>query len=266
MSIDRLVALGARDDWLAIVAKWPALRNALRPGGGNALSGMPPGGGNSAVPIDLHVSDLMHEITESARFYGRILHDEAPPMHGCSDACYQESPPIPVEECPDRQDAITTSFMPGLLVDVAARYGHFTEAEDEMVAIAFCDDASDYRDRVRKTLERPAAPTYVGPCQADNCAGELKVREGRDAGTCPECGAPFTLAEQREWLTGELENRLMTMSEIVSALVVLGVETPVGTVKSWISRGNLGPAIEGERLYRLADAKVLAEARGKVGA
>ena len=265
MSIDRVVALGARDDWLWLVAQWPELRNRLHPGGGNALTGMPGTGGESALPIDIHVSDLLEEITQSARFYGRVLWDEVVPLHGCNDACYADG--IPVEECPDIQRPITTSFMPGLLVDVATRYGHFTEGDEE-IGLAFCDDASDYRERVRKTLERPAPATYVGPCQhkgedGAGCEGELYVRDGKTAGTCRVCGTPFTLAEQMEWLAVELEERLMTMSEIVSALVVLGVETPVGTVKSWISRKRLLPVDEGDdvRLYRLADAKVLADSR-----
>lgn len=236
MTIDRVVALGARDDWLFLVAKWPELRNRLRPGGGNALSGMPSGGGDATLPIDVHVSDLLEEITQSARFYANVL----------------------INETADHP--ITTSHMPRLLTQVAVRYGHFTEAEDEQIGLAFCDDASDYREKVRKTLERPAPPTYVGPCQHKGddeagCTGELYLREGRDAGTCRVCGEPFTLAEQREFLNRELDSRLMTASEIVRALKILGHDVKPGTVRSWISRGHLNEVTDG--LYLIRDAQEL---------
>lgn len=262
MSIDPATAMAARNDWIAIVNRWPALLAALRPGGGNALSGMPGGGGESAVPIDVHVSDLLEEITQSARFYGRVLLDEVVPLHGCNDACYADG--VPADECPDIQRPVTTSHMPGLLSDVASRYGHFTEGDEE-IGLAFCDDASDYRERVRKTLERPAPPTYVGPCQhkgedGAGCEGELYLREGRDAGTCKVCGTPFTHVEQREFIDRELQDRLMTPTEIVRALKIIGHEVKPGTVYKWVQRGRLVEAQDG--LYRLADAKVLMETKG----
>jgi hypothetical protein len=201
--IDNLVALGARDDWLWIVSKWPALRAALRPGGGNALSGMPPGGGESGVPIDLDVSDLMREIEDSSRFYAKVLWDEAPRAHGCNDACYLETPPIPVEECPDRA----------------------------------------------------------------GCEGELYLGAGKTAGKCRVCETPFTHVEQMVFIEAELQARLMTQSEIISALVVLGSPVPEGTVKSWIARKRLLPVDEHDekRLYRLVEAKALAETRSTQG-
>lgn len=240
MSLDRLVALAARDDLLWIAAHWSDLSARLRPGGGNALTGVAVATSDDGhAPIDVHVSDLMYEIEENvARFYARILADET-------------------DWTP------TTSAMPGLLREVAARYGHFTE-DDDCMALAFCDDASDYRDKVRKTLERPAPPTYVGPCQTDNCDGELYVREGRDAGTCRTCHQPFTLAEQRAFLDREMEARLMTQAEIPRALNILGVKVAPGTVRKWVERERLLPAIPGERLYRLADARSLASASRRV--
>ncbi len=235
MSIDAQTALNAREDLLWIASQWPALTARLRP---TRQSGndTPVKTSDRPAPIDLHISDLMHEIEENvARFYGRVLLDET-------------------DDWTPR-----TSSMPGLLIDVAHRYGHFTE--DDELALAFCDDANDYRHKVMRALERPAPPRYIGPCQGKGedgagCAGELYVREGRDAGRCPECGEAFTVAEQRDWLEAELADRLMTASEIVSALHVLDIRTPIGTVKSWISRKRLHPAADG--LYRLSEARQLA--------
>ena len=263
MSTDRLVALGARDDLLWICAHWPELRNALRPGGGNALNGMPSGGGNTASPIDVHVSDLMREITNTARFYGQILLEEVPPLHGCNDACYLEEPKLTAEECPNRQDPITTSHMPGMLEDIAHRYGHFTE--NDIDSLAFTDWAHETRNDVHKTLTQPTPATYVGPCRTEGCTESLYVGADREGGVCKACGIAFTLIDQRTWLADEFKSRLMTMSEIISALfVILGEPIPEGTVKSWISRDKLKPVGEHEpKLYRIEDAQTLAERRRK---
>lgn len=234
MTVDNFTALQARDDLLWIVDHWADLRARLRPGGGNALNGMPTGT-NDPAPIDLHVSDLLAEIEwRIARHYANALIDET-----------------------DDQP-ITTSHMPTLLAQVARRYGHFT-AGDQRTAHAFCDDAADYRERVRRVLERPAPPTYVGPCQTNNCDGELYVREHHTAGTCHECGTPFTLTEQRAWLADQLEARLMTAAELPRALKILGIDVKPGTIRKWIERGRLTPAVDGDDLYHLADAKRLAE-------
>lgn len=263
--IDPNEGLKARNDLLWIVDHWTRLRAALVGSGGNALTGMPgaaSAGGQSV--IDLGVSDLMAEIEDNvARHYGHILIDEAPLMHGCDNECYRTSPVTPVEKCPQVFKSITTSSMPRLLREVAERYGHFTT--DERLALAFCDDAHDYRERVRKVLERPAAPMYVGPCQHKGedeagCVGELYVREGRTEGRCRECGTPFTLAGQRAWLDAQMEDRLMTPTEIGRALKILGHEVKPGTVYKWVQRGRLSEVTDG--LYRLAEARALIEKGG----
>jgi hypothetical protein len=278
--VDAQTALNARDDLIWITTHWADLRARLHGGGGNALTGLPGGSAENPLPIDVHVSDLMREIEDQARFYAAVLLDEVPPEHGCDGRCVdgwiataaeatktgQAVPPAPnTQDCPDRRDPITTSAMPALLGQVAARYGHFTA--DEREALDFCDEAHDFRERVRKTLERPAPPTYVGPCpelgtDGNGCAGELYLREGRAGGTCRECGTEFTEDEQREWVAGEMQDRLMTATEIGSALVVLGFPAPASTVRSWIGRERLKPVGPGEpRLYRLAEALGLAKAR-----
>lgn len=230
---DTISGLNARDDLLWIVAQWGSLRAHLRPGGGNAL-GVTVQTSDRPSPINVHIADLMRDVEENvARFYGKILMDET-------------------------EWAPKTSAMPALLSEVAIRYGHFTT--DPETAAGFCDDAHDYRQRVTKALEQPVAPTYIGPCRTDNCDGELYLRDDRDAGVCRECGQPFTLAEQRQFLKVAMEDRLMTQAELPRALKVLGLEVKPGTVRKWVERERLIEVIDG--LYRLADAKVLAE-KGK---
>jgi hypothetical protein len=243
--ISNLEALEARDSLLYVVAQWPALQARLRTGGGNGLNGMPRGKTEPLV-IDVYVSDLMREIEDKvARFYGQILMDET------------EWQP-------------TTSAMPGLLAEVAHRYGHFTSEDDEM-ALGFCDDANEYRHRVRTALERPAPPTYVGPCASKGedgtgCVGELYVGEHQTGGICRECGTEFTLATQRDFLRAELSTRLMTQTEILRGLKTIDRDRAPSTVSGWVKTGKLEPIEEG--LYRFEDAMRLADltTRGKVAA
>jgi len=220
---------------------------------------MPGAGGESVIPIDVHVSDLLEEITQSARFYGRVLLDEVVPLHGCNDACYADG--VPVEECPDIQRPVTTSFMPGLLVDVATRYGHFTEGDEE-IGLAFCDDAHQYREKVRKQLYRGERGEYVGPCQVADCTGELYMAAEVTAGTCKVCKTPYTYAEQRTFIAGELDAALRTRREIVVALKILGYEVQRSTLDKWVQRGRLVEVDDG--LFRLADAMALMGRKGVV--
>lgn len=261
--------LDARDDLLYIVDHWPALTAALRPGGGNAQNGCVSSSGDAPLPIDVNVSDLMREIEDMARFYARVLLDEVPTEHGCSGACHGAvahlcgegcaKAPVTPERCSQRVDPITTSAMPGLLEQVARRYGHFVG--DPMALLGFCDDASDYRARVRKTLVRPAPPEFVGPCQTDNCPGDLYLGADKESGKCRVCGKPFTWGAQMDYLDEQMSARLMTASEIGRALKVLGTPVPPSTIRSWIMREQLVAAEEG--LYWLADAKALAESHGR---
>lgn len=235
-------SLDARTDLLWIVDQWPTLQAALTPGGGKAHSGMPAGGGDAPLPINVQISDLLHVITDRARFYGRALMEET-------------------DWTP------TTSKMPTLLREIAERSGHFTEAETRM-AIDFCDDVETMRADVEGALKDRARRRYMGDCQAPECTGDLFLPATTDHGTCPKCQRPFTWYEQTAILEAELSKRLMTQSEIVSALFVLGHEVPISTVKSWVRRGKLKtpdvPFIEGSGLFAFSDAIGLVAARGEV--
>lgn len=243
--MDPNVSLAARNNLLFIVEHWSDLRARLVPGGGNALNGMPSGTTEGHAPIDIGISDLLFAVEEEARTLGHVLMDET-------------------DDWTPR-----TSRMPWLLADVAARYGHWTAGEDERAALDFCDWAEEYAEKVRWALERPAPPTYVGPCQGKGedgagCAGELYLREGRHSGRCRECGSEFTTDEQMAFLQSELASRLMTPAEIVRGLKIVGHQVQAATVFKWVQRGKLAPAIEGERLYRFADALGLVGRREKV--
>jgi hypothetical protein len=237
VSITAMDGLHARTKLEYVVDHWTDLRARLRPGGGASLSGMP-GPAGSRVPIDLAISDLLAKITDDTRSYAYELGDDDP-------------------EWTPRTDR-----MPWLLAEIAGRYGHWT-AGDEHQALDFCDWAEDTYDKVRKTLEQPAPPDYLGPCQATGedgagCGGELYLRPGRGQGRCRECGGEFTRDGQMEYVREQLEQRLMTPSEIVRALKIVGHEIKAATVYKWVQRKRLVPAIPGDDLFRLADAIELA--------
>jgi len=228
-----------RDDLERIVAAWDGLVDRLRPGGGQALTGMPRAARDRHAPIDLGIADLMRSIERDvARFYAQILLAET-------------------DWTP------TTTRMPGLLAEVAQQSAHFTADDDPTMALGFCDDAHDWRTRVERALERPPAPTYLGPCPSRNCPGEIHLRAHHSMGRCPACGREVSIVEQRAFLDRELADRLLTLAEIPRALHHLGLTVPASTVRRWASGPEpaLRPAVPGEALYRLAEAKSLAASR-----
>jgi hypothetical protein len=239
MSLDNVAALNARDDLLYVAHRWRDLRAALAGLTGNALTGVVVDGGAEPVPIDLYVSDLMHQVTEDARFYGRVLLDEVPAEHGCD-----EPEGHATRDCPRRIDPVQTSVMPSLLRDVAERYGHFTSADDR-TALDFADTWHEYARKVRLALEKPEPADYLGPCpnpdhEGAGCTGQLRLRKDRERGWCGVCGSEFTRESQVAYLTAEMESVLLTASELTSALhIALGHEVPFSTVKSWIKRKRI---------------------------
>lgn len=238
--MDNLTALAARDDLLAIVAAWPALQARLEPNGASNGGGPRPAPG-SRPPINVDVSDLIHEITGAAIFYGQVL----------------------IEETDDWQP--DTSEMPGLLHSVALRFGHFTNNGDDKTGYDFTDTAHELRRKVTLTLERPEPPRWMGPCVVDECDGELKLHGHRIDTRCPVCGNVAGLAEIRAHLYDALSTRLMTRSELISAMFVLGIEVKPKTLDKWVERERLPKAVEDPDLFRLEDALKLAE-RGKIAA
>jgi hypothetical protein len=222
----------AKRNLLWIAGKWPDLQARLTPGTGKKLDAVR-GAPESRPPIDVHVSDLMRTIEDEAQMLAHVLMDET-----------DWEPP--------------TSTMPGLLEAVADRYGHFTTA-DANTALKFTDWAHEYQYRVDRCLTRPAPPEYIGPCPTPACIGELYLPEKRRTTTCPECGQERTIEDQRAWIEDQFKDFRMTQSEIVSALVVLGLPVPIGTVKSWTHRNRLMEGEDGK--YSLQEAKTLAEGR-----
>lgn len=245
MSISNLDALRARDDLLAVAAAWPALRARLRPSGGSSEIRTPP---ESRPPIAVAVSDTMRQIEDRTRFYARVL----------------------LEETEDWSPS--TSSMPTLLVEVASRYGHWLgPTSPERAAIDFMDDAHEMRRMVAGTLASNEPARFQGVCPESECPGEIYQRPGMTDAKCRQCARVVGPAEWRELMFAAFEDRLMTLSEIVSALVVTDHKTPIETVRTWAKRGakhgdptrGLVPVYVDPTLYKFADAWALAERRAE---
>lgn len=224
----------ARADLEFVAGKWGELRNRLRKTGGDPNA--PRVGGSKEPPseIDWHVSDLMHEITMHAVFLGKVL----------------------IEETDWRQEH---GEMPGLLVDVAGQYGHFVCDPDEKVAYDFCDTASELRRKVEGVLTKTDPVRYIGPCPEDGCTAELYART--DNGSCPQCGTAWTLDSQYQYLRAESQEVIMERDVLRAALVSMGYDVPVETIRTWTKRGKIGQPEDG--LYSFADALALAKVRGE---
>ena len=230
--IDKLQALAARDQYLHICHQWNQLRNQLQPTRNTTHNTPTTGTKEQPLPIDAHISDLLTEIETTTRFYAQIL---------AGETTWQP----------------TTSTMPGLLREVATRYGHFTtNPDDPQMAEGFCNDADHLHTKVTKVLTKPQPPKYIGPCPTPECDGELSLKPGTTATTCPHCRTTHTESEQQQWLDTQMQERLMTLTEIGHALKTIGTPTNPNTIRQWAKRGRLVQAEEG--LYKLQDAHNLA--------
>lgn len=230
--MDNLAALAARDAWLSVAASWPALQDLLIPASSPTAGSRPRPA--SRPPLDVGISDLLGEIRWWARFYAQVL----------------------AEETDDFTPSDTDT--PSLLREVVARYGHFAGPDsDERLAVDWCDQGHELARRVHGAILRPGRARWLGPCLEPECDGELRQRYGHIDARCGECGRTFESQAWREHLEAAFESRLMTRSELVSALVVMGVEVRPKTLDKWVERRRLVAVEDG--LYRFAEALDLAE-------
>lgn len=236
---DRL-DLTVRNDILDVAQMLPALRARLRPGRGGGKSGRT--APESRPPIDLHISDLLAAVAWDAEHFAHVLLDETQ-----GDGQYKPT------------GTTTESF----LRDIAGRVGHWTQDSDQMTVLDFADTWHEQRRKVSGAIASRERPRWLGPCTKDECAGDLYLRAGKIDARCGECGAEVGMGEIREHLLAAFEERLMTQSELLSALHVVGATTKQSTLGMWVHRSRLKPVVTDPDLYRFREALALAE-KGKV--
>jgi len=136
----------ARNHLLDLATIWPELEAKVARGGGSAGEKVTGSKKEAPIPVDPHVIDTMAEIEAWVVFMVRQLMDEV---------TVEVAVPGPVRGTwaePWRPNGITTA---SLLHQIADRVGHFTEHQDEMLAIAFQDDAKKHAKEALK-VARPS--------------------------------------------------------------------------------------------------------------
>lgn len=231
--IDTQTALEAQANILWLADHWADLTARLEPGSSASTNEIRSPSPDRQLPIDTFISDLMAEIDwQVARHYSNALLMDEPDW---------------------RPPSWTTE---GMLRGIAERYGHFVTSDGW--GQAFCDDAHDYRERVRKAFDRPPPPEYLGPCPMvindEECVGELYAHGSATTVRCPKCLTETTREAQRGYVAEEMDGRLMTVTELGRALKIVGNPVPPGTLRRWVSGET--PKIKAieDGLYRLADA------------
>lgn len=107
-------------------------------------------------------------------------------------------------------------------------------------------------------LERLASPgarasVFVGRCE---CGWELLARPGAPEVECRQCGAVWDVEASRAALVEAALGRPLPLPRAVEVARIVSPDVRYSTVRSWISRGRLTPALvddRGRRLYRAGD-------------
>lgn len=133
-------------------------------------------------------------------------------------------------------------------VDGLARHDIGPEAHDEITdAVAAC----------HRIIDRRPDRWYAGPCVVEDCGADLYAKSQRGRVTCRDCGAAYDVAERREWLLSEAEDRLANSHDIARAVSWLGAEPLTAErVRKWAQRGRIVAKGHDGRgpLYRIGDA------------
>ncbi|GAB3166939.1 hypothetical protein GCM10027059_26680 [Myceligenerans halotolerans] len=244
----RLADMTLRDDLLTVADLWPDVAARRAGGGGRALTGMPSAGDPSRIPVNLGAADVCAEIDRTFAYLVLALGD--------------------------RGVDLTARTPPGRLRQAAYEAWRLDEHE----RIDLRDTAAELRHRCETVLGGTVRADWLGPCPTPGCVAEVHIAPGRQARTCRECGAEHTRDEQAAYIRECLEGRLMTLSELTSALKVCGLETPFRTVQTWARRRKLPERLRwdlwagvpylppGDGLYPFSTALGLAIVRWQRGA
>jgi hypothetical protein len=106
---------------------------------------------------------------------------------------------------------------------------------------------------------------FLGRCDDQPvCMGEVWADEGRDVGICDGCERGYPVAERRQSIEQQLDDRLYTAVEIARLTTFLGLDVPRERVRNqintWERRGRItarSTGSEGQPLYRYGDIKPL---------
>lgn len=248
------IAAEASREWREIAEALPGIRAYLEPGRTGTRGGSRPAPA-SRTPLNEAASDLIREIEDWAWFYASALMDETKDYTAPTDPAQR-------------------------LRDIAERYGHFTETNDERwvehkrrdpnmpsghwqrIALDYCDIAHELHRKAVTLIAQPTPPRFMGPCMTGECRGDVYLKAHEKMPRCLDCDQGHDHADLRIQMWRALEARLLRRDELREALNMLrdpsSKRIKPGLVRLWIHRGRLVPVIQEPELFRLTDAMDLA--------
>lgn len=213
-----LAVLSARADlsWLARHQRDVAAREA---GSGRALTGMPVHRSTEPrLPGQLDGPDLSGEIARQLDTLKHELLDVGIEVTGKTEA--------------------ERWLQAALVVDKVI--------DTELDAMAWWDTASALRARAERVLGPDAHGRWLGLCPVPTCDGDVRLGDDQTATVCEKCGVLVTREQQQDYLTDRLDTRLMSVSDLATALtIVTGRVVEYETVRTWTRTRN---APRGRRL------------------
>lgn len=125
-----------------------------------------------------------------------------------------------------------------LLIEIPAIRRH--PAVEELV-----DEITDAIRLARRTVDRPAEQAFVGPCLAKfedvTCTEDLYARPWSSHVTCKVCGITHEVADRRQWLLDQAEDRIVTVREAAQWVGMVGqIHVTEDRIRGYIRRGTLG--------------------------
>jgi len=211
MTIDRVVALGARDDLREMAQLYETIASldlTPEPGGAHGVPGsrVPPGM-QEILDAD-EVTGGLREVDEWAAFLVHVLTDE--------------------------RDTSDPGLTPARLRMVGEHAQHFLDHDDELLALAFRDESRDHLKALRKLAQRGMRHVRTGmQCQDPTCVGHYGAVVGGTAEGAICCDKCKHRVEYQVWSSWPRTGHYVTVKHAAS---IAG--TTVEAIKKRASRGK----------------------------
>jgi hypothetical protein len=111
--------------------------------------------------------------------------------------------------------------------------------DTELDAMAWWDTASALRARAERVLGPAAAGRLFGTCSVPDCDADIRIGDDQPATVCLDCGTFVTREQQEAYLVERIDQRLMTISDLATALTTItGRLVTYETVRTWTRTRN----------------------------
>lgn len=107
---------------------------------------------------------------------------------------------------------------------------------------------------IKSAIDTAGDSTYAGPC--DICSRDMYAKPGALEVECRPCALVYDLADRREWLLKQAEDRLETATNVARAITAYGQTLTPERIRQWKTRGRItahGEDASGRPLFRIGD-------------